>query len=145
MARIQLSAPQHVLEKVTIPVRITDINYGNHVGNDAFVSIIHEARMQWLHKHEYTETNIEGAGLIMTGLAVTFKNEGFYGDVIEVKISTGEISRVGFELYYTLTTQRNNTAIVLAVAKTDMVCYDYNQKKVIAVSDTINTLLTTKS
>jgi acyl-CoA thioesterase FadM len=98
MARIKIDIPEKVIGTFIIPVRIADINYGNHVGNDAFVSIIHEARIQWLNQHGYTELKIEGVGLIMSDLAIEFKNESFYGDVVEVKIIAGEISRVGFEL-----------------------------------------------
>ena len=83
MPRIKLNIPDNTLATLAIPVRITDINYGNHLGNDAFVSIIHEARMQWLHQHGYTELNIEGAGLILADLAVEFRNEGFYFSIIK--------------------------------------------------------------
>jgi len=96
-----------------IPVRIADINYGNHVGNDAFVSIIHEARMQWLKQYGYTELKIEGVGLIMSDLTLEFKNESFYGDIVEVNLGAGEISRVGFELYYRLFAKRNDENILL--------------------------------
>ena len=89
MTRVKIEVPQRSMGTYHIPVRITDINYGNHVGNDAFVSIIHEARMQWLQQHGYTELNIESAGLIMSDLTVEFKNESFYGDQVEVKISAG--------------------------------------------------------
>lgn len=142
MARIKLIVPENVLTAVSIPVRISDINYGNHLGNDAFVSIIHEARVQWLQQNNYTELNIEGTGLILADLAVEFKNEGFYGDVIEVKISAGEISKVSFELYYSLTAKRNDDVIVLAHAKTGMVCYDYSSKKVTVIPDKLKILLT---
>ena len=55
MARIKLTVPEkNILTAVLIPVRIGDINYGNHLGNDAFVSIIHEARVQWLRQNNYT-------------------------------------------------------------------------------------------
>lgn len=47
MARVKLNIPENIISVIIIPVRINDINYGNHVGNDAFVSIIHEARVQW--------------------------------------------------------------------------------------------------
>ena len=86
MARIKIDIPEKIIATFHIPVRIADINYGNHVGNDAFVSIIHEARMQWLQQYGYTELNIEGTGLIMSDLTVEFKNESFYGDVVEVKL-----------------------------------------------------------
>ena len=46
MARIKLEMPEQFMGSFQVPVRITDINYGNHLGNDAFVSILHEARMQ---------------------------------------------------------------------------------------------------
>ena len=124
-----------------VPVRIADINYGNHVGNDAFVSIIHEARMQWLKQYGYTELNMEGIGLIMSDLAIEFKNESFYGDLIEVKLSAGEISRVAFELYYRLFAKRNDGHILLANAKTGMVCYDYDAKKVAAIPEKLKTIL----
>ena len=51
MARIKLDILNPTIATFIIPVRITDLNYGNHVGNDAFVSIIHEARMKWLHSY----------------------------------------------------------------------------------------------
>ena len=46
MARIKLLMPEQKIFSTDIAVRITDINYGNHVGNDAFVRLIHEARVQ---------------------------------------------------------------------------------------------------
>jgi acyl-CoA thioester hydrolase len=141
MARIKLEIPEKTLGTFIIPVRITDINYGNHVGNDAFVSIIHEARMQWLKQYDYTELKIEGIGLIMSDLAIEFKSESFYGDVVEVRLGVGDISRVGFDLYYQLFAKRNNENILLANAKTGMVCYDYVAKKVIAIPQKLKTIL----
>lgn len=129
------------MASILVPVRIADINYGNHVGNDAFVSIIHEARMQWLKQYGYTELNMEGIGLIMSDLAIEFKSESFYGDVVEVKLGAGEISRVGFELYYRLFAKRTDENILLANAKTGMVCYDYAAKKVTAIPVTLKAIL----
>jgi acyl-CoA thioester hydrolase len=133
LARIRIDFPPKTIGTVSIPVRITDLNYGNHVGNDAFVSLIHEARVQWLKQLGYSELNIAGAGLIMSDLAVEFKSESFYGDVININIGAGEISKAGFELYYQLTVTRENKLILLANAKTAMVCYDYSAKKVMAI------------
>lgn len=141
MARIKIEIPEKVMATYLIPVRIADINYGNHVGNDAFVSIIHEARMQWLKQYDYTELKIEGIGLIMSDLAIEFKSESFYGDVVEVKLGAGEISRVGFELYYRLFAKRNDESILLANAKTGMVCYEYAAKKVAAIPEKLKTIL----
>lgn len=138
MARIKLEIPDTVIFSCSIQVRISDINYGNHVGNDSFISIIHEARVQWLSRHEFTELSIDGKlGLIMAELAAEFKAEAFYGDVIEVDISIGEITGVSFEIFYHLHAKRGHHSVVIAKAKTGMVCYDYEKKKVAAVPDAL--------
>jgi acyl-CoA thioester hydrolase len=141
MARIKINIPEKVIGSFIIPVRITDINYGNHVGNDAFTGIIHEARMQWLNQYGYSELQVEGIGLIMSDLAIEFKNESFYGDIMDVKLGAGELSRVGFELYYQLFAIRNKEVILLANAKTGMVCYDYEAKKVAPIPEKLKTIL----
>ena len=134
MPKIKINLPQKYFDiAISIPVRITDINYGNHVGNDSIVGIIHEARVQFLQFHGYTELNIEGIGLIMSALSVEFKNESFYQDIISIKIACGEISKVSFELFYSLSTIRDKKEITIAKAVTTMVCYDYSIKKVSAI------------
>jgi len=141
MQRIKLEIPENKIAVITVPVRITDINYGKHLGNDSIVSIIHEARAQWLQQHNYTELNIEGTGLILADLMVEFKSESFYGDTIEITIAVGEVSKVSFELYYRLCTKRDEKIIILALAKTGMVCYDYTVKKVIGIPEKLKTML----
>jgi acyl-CoA thioesterase FadM len=132
MARVKIQLTEHFLSSIQIPVRISDINYGQHVGNDSIVGYLHEARVQWLSSMQYNELDIEGAALIQSELVVNYLKEIFYGDLITVDIFLGEESGSGFELYYKLTTKRNELNLVLALAKTGMVFYDYEQKKVIA-------------
>lgn len=133
MHRLKLVVPEKKIAMIEVPVRISDINYGNHVGNDSFVSIIHEARMQWLKLYGYSELNIEGFGLIMSDLSVEFKAESLYGDLVQVEIICGETSRAGFELYFRLFTNRHEKRVHLANARTGMVCYDYAAKKPVAI------------
>jgi acyl-CoA thioester hydrolase len=141
MPRIKIDLPTEKLTDIVIPVRISDVNYGNHVGNDAFVSIIHEARLQWLQQNGQSELNFGGTGLIMSDLAIEFKNESFYGDVITVSVYAGEISRVSFELYYKLVTNRNGTTMLLANAKTGMICFDYSVRRPVALSEAAKKIL----
>ena len=125
-----------------IPIRITDINYGNHVGNDALVSIIHEARMQWLASGNFSEMNIGGPGLIMSDLAVEYKAESFYGDILSVNIAISEVQKISFEVYYEITTEREGKNELIAKVKTGMVCYDYDAKKVAAMTEGFQKFLT---
>lgn len=78
----------------------------------------------------------------MGDLAVEFKNESFYGDIIKVKIFAGEISRVSFELFYQLSTERNDKQILLANAKTGMIFYSYEIKKSVSITDEMKIILT---
>ena len=133
MARTRLEMPAAYFTTQKVKVRITDINYGNHVGNDAFVGIIHEARMQWLSGHGFTELDIDGTGLIMGDLVVEFKKESFYGDEVEVALGVQDTGRVNFDLYYRLTAKRGDENILLANAKTGMICYNYKEKKIVPI------------
>lgn len=133
--------PAVKLTEVLIPVRISDVNYGNHVGNDAFISIIHEARLQWLRQNGQSEMDFGGTGLIMGDLAIEFKNESFYGDEITASVYAGELSRVSFELFYQLVTNRNNSTLLLANAKTGMICFDYSTRRPVALSEVAKKIL----
>jgi len=82
MPRIKIVLPDHFSFSCQVPVRITDINYGGHVGNDTILTIVHEARMQYFSKWGYTELNFAGTGMIMADAALEIKNEIFYGYVV---------------------------------------------------------------
>ena len=141
MARIKIIIPDNTITSIEIPVRITDINYGNHVGNDSLISILHEARVKWLNQLGYFELDIEGSSIIMNELGVNYLNESFYGDVLNIQLSVGEISTAGFELFYLITTNRNNTTLTIAKAKTGIVFYDYNVKKISPIQAVFKSIL----
>jgi len=130
MARIKIELPDSFSFITHIPIRITDLNYGGHVGNDNILSLLHEARVQYLRSLGYEEMNVEGAGLIMSDVSIEFKSELFYGDVIRASVSAGEISKIGFELFYKLEKETEGKNILVVTAKTAMVCYDYQKKKI---------------
>ena len=104
MNRIKIELPDKKLHTIKIRVRITDINYGNHTGNDTIVGMLHEVRADWLHSYGYTELDIEGVGLIMADLSVCFLGESFFGDELEVNLLLDEksISRLGFNFFYSI-------------------------------------------
>jgi len=130
MARIKIDLPKNFDFRISIPVRITDLNYGGHVGNDSILSIMHEARMQFLKHHGYSELDFAGAGLIMSDVAIEFKNELFYGDTILASVAAGEYSKVSFDLYYKLEKAVADKLQLIAIAKTGMICYNYALKKI---------------
>tara|TARA_R110002167_G_scaffold101150_8_gene263784 strand:+ start:162 stop:596 length:435 start_codon:yes stop_codon:yes gene_type:complete len=133
MARIKIDMPRHFTFSTELPVRISDINYGGHLGNDAVLAIVHEARVQFLKQYQYGELDIEGLGLIMTDTAIVYKAEGFHGDKIQIDVGIGDFNKYGCDFYYLLS--NHETAVEIAHAKTGVVFFDYEQRKVTLIPE----------
>jgi len=136
MARVKIDLPETFIFKTSLPVRITDLNYGNHVGNDKVLSFVHEARVRWLVSLGYSELNLEGVGMIMADATLQFKSEIFYGDELEISLQPVEFSRVGFDLVYKIEKKSSGDSEIAAVVRTSMICYDYSLKKVTGLPET---------
>lgn len=132
MSRIKIDLPESFSFSTSFPVRITDLNYGAHVGNDKVLSFLHEARVRYLQSLGYTEFNMEGIGLIMADAALIFKNEMYYGDLLLISIQPVEFNRIGLDLVYKIEKKSVEELVSLAYAKTNMICYDYNLRKVVS-------------
>ncbi len=135
MARIKIILPEHFKFSTTISIRITDLNYGGHVGNDTVLTLLHEARMQFLGHFNYTELEFGITSLIMSDVGIEFKSELFYGDLVKAYVTATDFGKVGFDIYYKLVNEKNER--VVAVAKTGMVCYNYKNKKVVAIPEEV--------
>ncbi|MDP4148787.1 MAG: thioesterase family protein [Bacteroidota bacterium] len=137
MARIRIKLPDFFPFTTLLPVRITDLNYGGHVGNDAILSLLHEARVQFLGQYGYSELELGGTSLIMGDVAIEFKKEIFYGNRLRASVAAGEFTRVGFDLFYKLELGEGEKWLPAVLAKTGMVCFDYTAKKVAAVPEPV--------
>ena len=135
MERVQINLPNIFPFSTIIHIRITDLNYGGHVGNDSFLSLIHEARQQFLKHHGYTELSFAGFGLIMADAAIEFKKEMHYSDAIKISVAANGFDKVGFDIFYLLEIMDQEKNIVSGKAKTGMMCYDYGAKKRVAVPE----------
>ncbi|HEX2846954.1 MAG TPA: thioesterase family protein [Chitinophagaceae bacterium] len=142
MARIKIDMPGSFSFSTLIPVRISDINYGGHVGNDAVLSLVHEARMQFLKSFGYSELDFAGTSLIMADAGIEFKKELFYCDTVNVSVTAGDFSKVGFDLFYQLEKDMDGQVQIVAIAKTGMICYDYSKKRVTAVPEEAKAAMT---
>jgi acyl-CoA thioesterase FadM len=131
MARIKIELPEKQIFETQLAVRITDLNYGGHVGNDTFLSYLHEARLQCLLQAGYTSELHFGdspVGIIMADAALQYLAEGFYGDSLLIKIFLGETSRVGYDLYYQIIESKSRKEVLRA--KTGILSFDYQVRKV---------------
>jgi acyl-CoA thioester hydrolase len=130
MPRVKIKLPIIFQFQTEIKVRISDINYGGHLGNDSVLSIIHEARFQFFNSLGYKdELSIEGFGTIQADVAIAYKGEAFHGETIKVQIAVDEISRKSFDLIYLLSTPQKE----IARAKTGIAMFDYSENKVVSL------------
>ena len=129
MARIKIDIPNNQLHTCEIPLRINDMNYGGHLGNDRVLTLMHEMRVDFLNKLGYrNELEIEGVGLIVGDVAIQYMQEAFFPCTLHCILSVGDITSKSFELYYTL--QQATNGPVIAKGKTGMVCFDYIKRRV---------------
>jgi len=127
MARVKIALPATFRFTTVLPVRITDLNYGGHLGNDAMLSLLHEVRVQFLAS--LGEREVDPAtqlGFIMADVAIEYKAEAFYGDVLHVEVGTNDLNKYGFDIIYQVKNQYDR---LIALAKTGMLCFDYNTRK----------------
>jgi acyl-CoA thioester hydrolase len=136
MARVKLDIPENPLFAATVPVRITDLNYGGHVGNDALLSILHEARVQFLAHFGFTEHNIGGKGIIMSDAVLVYKAEIFYGTTLTIEIGLTDPHTHGTDITYRVMDGENE----MARAKTGIVFFDYEKRKIVHMPEEFRTL-----
>jgi YbgC/YbaW family acyl-CoA thioester hydrolase len=137
MERIKVSLPSHFNFSTHIKIRITDINYGGHVGNGSFLSLVHEARQQFLNNFGYAELSIEDVSLIQADAVIEFKKELNYGDNVKISVAATGFDKYGFDIFYKLEIVSNESSELCAKAKTGMLCYDYNNKKLVPMPEKV--------
>lgn len=135
MARLQLTLPAHLPYSTEIDVRVTDMNYGAHLGNDAMLSLIHEARFRFFRHHGMSEADAGGARLVLADVAIVYRAEAFAGDRLRFEVGIGDQARVACDLCYRVT--RCGDARLVAEAKTGLVFLDPTSRRPIAVPPSV--------
>jgi acyl-CoA thioesterase FadM len=131
MERVKITLPPQFPFHTLLSIRITDLNYGGHVGNNTFLALVHEARQQFLLAHGFTELQFAGTSLIMADAAIEFKKELHYANTVKISVAATGFDKYGFDLCYQLEVLQpgTNTYLLAGKAKTGMLCFDYQQKK----------------
>ncbi|WP_166266929.1 thioesterase family protein [Marinobacter caseinilyticus] len=134
MARIKLSFPDDVFIFAThMPVRITDINGANHLGNDALISMLSEARAQFLVKHGMEESDQEGTGIIVTDLATMYQSESFFPEVLRFEVGLMDFNKYGGDFVFRVS--KADSGQPVALAKYGFVFFNYVRKQVVPVPE----------
>ncbi len=134
MPRIKLDPQDRYRYTYETTIEVTDLNYGNHMGNDALVGIIHRARVHLLRQLGAGETNLGDGktGILLTDLVVNYKGEGFLFDKLIVESTIGELRPKGFRIFHRITTEQHR---LIALAETGIVAFDYQNRKVVQIPE----------
>ncbi|MBX2900171.1 MAG: thioesterase family protein [Cyclobacteriaceae bacterium] len=132
MARVELALPDKFIFQTTLQVRVSDLNYGGHVGNDNILTLMQEARTLFYRSLGFeSEIKLEGSiSQVIADAVVIYKAEALLGDTLKIEIAVGELNKYGFDLFYRITSQHNKE---VARGKTGVVCFDYSKRKVASV------------
>lgn len=126
MPRLKLKPLSNYPFFTDITVRITDLNYGGHLGNDRLLSLIHEARAAFLSHYGLSEENCGGVSLILADTAVVYRNEAFAGDSLRFEVAAAEPTRCGCRFFFRITRPADGAPI--ALVENGMVCFDYQTR-----------------
>lgn len=137
MARIEIELPEKFIFQTEIAVRVSDLNYGNHVGNDSILTLMQEARTLFYRSMGFeSEVKLEGSiGQIVSDAAIVYKSESFLYDVLRFEIAVDDLSKYGFDLYYRITHIASSKEV--ARGKTGIVCFDYSKRKIASIPEVL--------
>jgi acyl-CoA thioesterase FadM len=128
MSRIKIEEPDKYLFTAKITTRITDLNYGGHVGNDRIFAFMHDARVQFFKSLGYkSELDFDGLGNIQSDAAITYKAEIFAHEEISIEVGVKDINKYGCDFVYRFLKEDGKVA---AVGKTGIIFFDYEQRKI---------------
>ncbi|TWI61108.1 acyl-CoA thioesterase FadM [Pseudoduganella lurida] len=134
MARLKLSFPDdQFLYSTQMAVRVTDINAGNHLGNDSMISMISEARARFLYEYGVREAEGDGHGIIVTDLATTYRAEAHAHDQLLFEVGVMDFNKYGGDMIFRVTRPADNTLV--AMAKYGFVFFNYRLKEVVPMPD----------
>lgn len=128
MARIEIEMIDNFVFVTELNVRMSDINTANHLGHDAVVSLMNEARVQFLETLGFSMPGVEETGLIIADLAVAYKSQAFYKDRLKFEIGAGDFNKYGCDIFYRVSNIK--TGDLVALAKTGVVFFDYSKNRV---------------
>lgn len=129
MARVKIKKQEHYPFTTDLTIRVSDLNYGAHLGYDRVLTLSHQARMEMLAKWDLAETDLGDGktGFVVADVGANYLGEGFLGDVLSVEIVPLDIGEVTFRLAYRFVNKKTGKDI--ALLEIGFVAFDYNERR----------------
>ena len=138
MAKIKIELPNSFQYSTEITVLIQHINRADHLANEHLIAFLNEARTRFTNSLNYTGFDLDVTHFINADLAVIYKSEGHYGDLLKIEVSAQDFSKYGCDFIYKVS--KKSTGETVAIAKTAMLHFNYAEKKLAPVPSNFNEL-----
>lgn len=129
MGRVEITLPERFPYATELAVRVGDLNYGNHLGNDAVLGLLHEARRGYLRSLRTDEIGADLVGFVVADAAVIYRAQAFYGDCLRIEVAVGDFSSRSCAFYFRVSNKADGR--VVAEARTGMVCFDFKAQRAV--------------
>ncbi len=117
MAKLEFSLPELFVFRTEIALLRGHINAGNHLGNDALIGLLNEARGRFLSLRGIREGGRDdGLAMVNADMAVRYLSEAHYGETLCFDVAANDFHRCGFDIAYRVSESLSGRLV--AVAKT---------------------------
>ncbi|XKE46345.1 acyl-CoA thioesterase [Halomonas organivorans] len=132
MERVRLEFPEaDVRHRHPLTVRVTDMNYGHHLGHDTLVSLLHEARIAALADLGLIEYDMGGYPSVVADLAVQYQAEARWPEALVVDTAIPEPGRRAITVYHRV--RREADDVVVATARINLMLVDPGTGRPVAI------------
>lgn len=134
MAVIKLKPQTSYRFEHTVTLGVSHINYGRHLGNDALVTLLHDARLMLFCSLGVGELDLGDGhtGIIMNELAVNYRAEARLLDEVTIHSDFSHIKTASFRMNHLVTRCES----IIAVAEVGLVTYSYKTQRISPIPET---------
>ena len=125
-----------------ISVQVNHLNYGNHLGYDAVLSILQEARLRWLKTLDQTcsEINIQNnIGWVVKQVNINYNSDAKYADDLLVRLYIDEYAKIKLCLRHEVINKTTNKN--LCDGNILLVFFDFIRNKPVQMPEIISDFL----
>jgi len=127
--------------KTPIQIRFKDVDMMGHVNNANYLTYIEDSRLKYFEDVTGKESDWSRQnGLILGKIEINYKHPILYKDSVAVYTRCSRIGTKSFDLSWVIINENTSGNVgfekqILADGIAVLVCYDYEQKKSIKISD----------
>ncbi|HRP96936.1 MAG TPA: thioesterase family protein [Rhodocyclaceae bacterium] len=128
MPRITIDVPPTLAFSTELQVYVGHINEAGHVDNAQLLTLVSEARQRFFQSLGYTQTDVEGVGIVIADAAIQYLSEAVHGETLVIAMGAHEFNKYGCDLVYRIRDKASGRDV--ARGKTGIVFFDYARRKI---------------